>query len=70
MSPSPYRRPSKLDVTIAEHRIGDIITLGRRWWIIRSIDGQNVHLEAANSETYIGWDTTLDMLPEPTKETK
>lgn len=70
MSRSPYRRPSKLDVNIVGHRIGDVITLGRRRWIVRSIHGENVHLEAANSETYIGWDTTLDKLPAPTKETK
>lgn len=67
MSPSPYKRKPRLKVNIARHEEGDVITVGRRRWIIRSIHRQDVHLEASDSDTRIEWRTTLDKLPAPTK---
>lgn len=68
MSPSPYRRPPRLKVSDSRHRVGDVITRGKTRWLIREINGQNVRLDAANSENAIIWRTTLDKLPTPTKE--
>lgn len=68
MSPSPYRRPSKLHIDDLRHRVGDVITRGKTRWLIREINGQKVRLDAANSENAIIWRTTLDKLPAPTKE--
>lgn len=67
MSPSPYKRKPRLKVDILTHQEGDVITVDSTRWIIRSIDGDQVYLEASASDSRIGWHTTLDKLPAPTK---
>lgn len=69
MSPSPYKRKPRLKVDLARHEEGDVITVGNRRWIIRTIRRQEVYLEASDSDSRIGWRTTLDKLPAPTKGT-
>lgn len=50
------------------HRVDDTLTVGSTRWIIREINDQDVVLEATNASPGIIWRTTLDVLPEPTKE--
>lgn len=45
-------------------QVGDTITIGAVRWVIRSIQGDAVTLEAANVQPGITWHTTLDNLPE------
>jgi hypothetical protein len=47
----------------AEWEVGDTVNLGRVRWIIRTITGDGVELEASNTPTRIWWTTTLGMLP-------
>jgi len=67
MSSSPYKRKPRLKVDIARHEEGDVVTVGKRRWIIRTIRQQDVYLEASDSDSRIGWHTTLDPLPAPMK---
>lgn len=48
---------------------GDAVTVGSTRWLIRSIVGDEVTLEASNAPAGIIWHTTLDKLPERKKET-
>lgn len=48
--------------------VGDAVTLGAVRWTIRTIDGDQVVLEASNVQPGITWRTTLDRLPDPVKE--
>lgn len=52
----------------ARHHVGDTLTVGSTRWIIRSIDDQDVVLEASSASPGIVWRTTLDRLPDPIKE--
>ncbi|WP_345750091.1 hypothetical protein [Microbacterium rhizophilus] len=49
-------------------RIGDLVVLGSTRWVIRTLVGEQVELEATNTPTGIWWTTTLDKLPD--KETR
>lgn len=64
---APLTRPPRLKVAL-RHEEGDTLTVGSTRWIIRSIDGQDVVLEASNASPGIVWRTTLDRLPDPIKE--
>jgi len=63
----PYKRKPRLKVDIPRHEEGDVVTVGKRRWIIRTIRKQDVHLEASDSDNRIDWHTTLDHLPAPKK---
>ena len=63
---SPYKRPTKLDVDDSARQVGDALMVGSTRWVIRTINGQAVELEAANVSPGIWWSTTLDRLPEVT----
>lgn len=67
MTRGPYKRKPRLKVDDPKHWAGDVVTVGDRRWIIRWIQGQKVYLEASDSSSRIGWHTTLDLLPAPTK---
>lgn len=69
MTRGPYRRAPRLHVKTAKHERGDVLLIGTVRWIIRTINGTNVTLEAANADPGITWHTTLSNLPAPTKET-
>lgn len=55
--------------TAPRREVGDALTIGSARWLIRSIDGDQVVLEASSAPAGIVWTTTLDKLPEPIKET-
>jgi hypothetical protein len=61
---SPYKRPTKLEVDDNARRVGDTIMVGSTRWVIRTITGEAVELEASNVSPGIWWSTTLDHLPE------
>lgn len=69
MSRGPYRRAPRLHVDKTAHRVGDAVHVGSTRWLIRSIAGHDVTLEASNTAAGIIWRTTLDKLPDPIKET-
>jgi hypothetical protein len=43
--------------------VGDAVTVGQVTWLIRSIRGDAVVLEASSAPAGIVWTTTLDHLP-------
>ena len=43
--------------------VGDTMHVGATRWIIRSIIGENVELEASSAAAGIWWRTTIDRLP-------
>jgi hypothetical protein len=45
-------------------QVGDLVQLGSARWIIRTITGRDVELEASNAPSGIWWTTTLNNLPE------
>lgn len=67
MTRGPYKRKPRLKVDALRHHDGDVVTVDSTRWIIRWIDGNKVYLEASASDSRIGWHTTLDHLPAPTK---
>ncbi len=48
----------------AEWTVGDLVQVGSARWIIRTLRGENVELEASNAPAGIWWRTTLDRIPE------
>ncbi|WP_439593916.1 hypothetical protein [Microbacterium sp.] len=63
MSRGPYRKPSKLTVKDKSWQVGDVVMIGRRRWIIRTLKPE-VTLVASNSGNHrIRWTTTLNNLP-------
>jgi hypothetical protein len=44
--------------------VGDVVQLGSARWIIRTITGRQVELDASNAPGGIWWTTTLNNLPE------
>lgn len=60
--------PRPVTVELA-YAVGDVVQVGGTRWIIRTIDGDRVVLEASNAPAGIVWTTTLDKLPTRTKET-
>lgn len=61
--------PPRTVAPTRRHHVGDLLTLGSTRWLIRSIAGDQVVLEAANTAAGIIWTTTLDNLPDPRQET-
>lgn len=60
----PYRKPSKLRVDEHTWKAGDVVQIGGRRWIIRSIRGEDVVLTASNTSNHdVRWTTTLTRLP-------
>lgn len=60
----PYRRRKKLTVTERKWRPGDVVQVSGTRWIIQTLKGQQVALEASSSTAKrILWSTTLDNLP-------
>lgn len=49
-------------------KVGDSVMVGAARWLIRTIVGEQVELEASSVTAGIWWRTTLDNLP--TKETR
>lgn len=69
MSRGPYRHTPRLHVDTTTHQVGDAVHVGSTRWLIRSIQGDQVVLEASSAVAGIIWKTTLTNLPTPTKET-
>lgn len=60
--------PRPVQVELA-YLAGDAVTVGSTRWLIRTIRGVDVVLEASNAPAGIVWNTTLDKLPTRMKET-
>ena len=48
----------------ATWQVGDIVTVGRERWVIRTLIARGVELEALSTIGGIWWTTTIDRLPE------
>lgn len=48
----------------ATWEVGDVVTIGRERWAVRTLTGEQVELEALNTTGGIWWTTTLDRLPD------
>lgn len=68
MTRGPYRRAPRRHIEETKHRVGDILIVGTVRWLIQTIAGDQVVLEAANTNPGIVWRTTLTNLPDPTKD--
>lgn len=66
MSRGTAPRPLQVELS---YMAGDAVTVGSTRWLIRSIQGDDVVLEASNTPAGIVWTTTLDKLPTRMKET-
>lgn len=54
-------------LTVPAYQAGDAVYVGSTRWLIRSITGDQVVLEASSAPAGIVWTTTLDNLPSRTK---
>ena len=61
---SPYKRAPRVKIRVTTYVVDDVVQVGSTRWIIRSLRGVDVVLEAANVSPGIRWATTLDRLPE------